>query len=174
MNKILAISTLAIAACLSFNSVAKAEDSSATSTHTGTVAPTCSVTAVNGTFTATNVTINGVEFPKSLASTGGKFTTLCNTASSAISIGNDVTLTTYPDRIYTPTITYHLTAPSTVYPSLDTTSHIPLATKTTATAVHGYSTNPSDIGITMKVVAPSNKILQAGRYEIFMKATLTP
>jgi hypothetical protein len=172
MKRILTISTLAIAACLSFNSVARAEDSSATSTHTGTVAPTCSITSDGAkTFTTVTTTINGVAFPTKLTSTG-KFKTLCNTASSSIVISQDPA-TSY-SKTADPSVGYFVTGPSDVYGNIPTLP-VPVATPTAAiTAAHGYSATPSELTVSPYVEAKTNRILEATSYTVVLKATLTP
>ena len=174
MKRIIAISALTAVACVGFGSVAHAApgDLTATSSQTATVAPTCSLTSsAPGNFAVTTATINTVAFPVSLASTTGKFTTLCNTATSNITVAKDAA-TTMPAG-QTPVATYSLTADATTYPGVAGTD-VALNTPTTGTAVHAYSNTASDIGVAVNVAAPANKILQDGTYTVVLKATLTP
>ncbi len=171
MKRIIAISALTAVACVGFGSVAHAAPLTATSSQSATVDPTCSLTATGGTFTATTQTINTVAFPVSLASTGAKFTTLCNTATSTITVAKDSSSTVPGGQ--TPVQTYSLTANGTTYPGVAGTN-VDLNTPSGGTAVHSYSNTASDIGVAVNVAAPANKILQDGTYTVVLKATLTP
>jgi hypothetical protein len=176
MKRIIAVSTLAIAACFGFSSAASAGLTD-TSSHSGTVAATCSVTGTAGTLAATvtnQVTLGGTNFPAELVSTGGKFTTLCNTASSGIQVEKNVA-PTVPTGQTAPTVTYDLSGLAGVYPAASfLTTGIGIDTVKTGTAVHSYSATPADLGVAVKVAAQSGKILQDGTYTVVLKATLTP
>jgi hypothetical protein len=175
MKRIIAVSTLAVATLVGFNSAASAADVTDTSTHSGTVTSVCSVKATNGTFaTDASVTVNSVVFPTSLVSTGGKFETLCNKASNAISVANSGT-NLLPTGAGTPTVTYDLAATSGAYTSngiLGTGKAI--ATASSGTIDHGFTNAAAPLGVVVKVAAPDTKILQEGTYTVAITATLTP
>jgi hypothetical protein len=178
MKRIIAISTLAVAACVGFSSVANAADPSAISTQSGTVAATCSVTGTDSTTTTpTTSNINGVDFPTAITLTGGKFTTLCNTASSTIKVEKNAapTVPTGTGAQTGQVVTYDLSGSGTVYSAVGfLTTGIGIDTIKTGTAVHSYSTIPSDLTVAVKVAAPPTQILQNGTYTVVLKATLTP
>lgn len=171
MKRIIAISALTAVACVGFGSVAHAQVS-ATSSQTATVAPTCSITSgAPGNFAVTTQNINGVDFPVSLASTTGFFGTLCNTATSNITIEKDAA-TTMPSG-QTPVATYTLGGDASLYPGVLNVS-TPLTTPINSAAKHNYSASAGDIRVKVNVAAPTNKILQDGTYTVVLKATLTP
>jgi hypothetical protein len=175
MKRIIAVSTLAVATLVGFNSAASAADD--TSTHTGTVTSVCSVKATNGTFaTDTSESVNGVTFPKSLVSTSGKFETLCNKASNDITVENTGT-NDLPTGAGAPTVKYSLTATSGAYFTGSTGilgADVALATASTGTIAHGFTNAAAPLNVVVKVAAPENKILEQGTYTVRMKATVTP
>ena len=177
MKRIIAVSTLAIAACVGFSSAASAQAVTGTSTHSGAVIAACSVTSnAPATFTQITTSINGVSFPTSLTSTG-KFTTLCNTALNTTTVEKNATATV-PTGQPAPAITFDLSATGTsAYVGngiLGTNLVFATAVPTSAAVAHGYSTTPSDLDVAVKVAAQSGKILQDGTYTVVLKATVTP
>ena len=172
MKRIIAVSTLAVATLVGFSSAASAQ--TAESTHTGTVLATCSVTSnMPQTFSQNTTLINGVAFPTLLTS-AGKFTTLCNTVSSNITVAQQQA-PTFPNNQKAPTVTYDLSGSNTVYPSSGfLATAIPIGTSTTGIAVHAFSNSSTDLNVGVKVAAAANTILQSGDYSVILKATLTP
>ena len=172
MKRIIAVSTLAVATLVGFSSAASAQ--TADSTHTGSVAATCSVTSnMPQTFSQNTTLINGVAFPTSLTSSG-IFTTLCNTASTNITV-EQKQAPSFPANQKAPTITYDLSGSSTVYPASGfLTTAIPIGTPKTSPAVHAFSTTPTDLTVGVKVAAAPNTILASGAYSVTLKATFTP
>lgn len=174
MKRIIAISALTAVACVGFGSVAHGQAVTATSTQTGTVVTTCSVTGTGATFTPTTSNINGVDFPVGLTGTGSKFTTLCNTATSAITVEKNAA-PAMPGNQTTPSVTYDLAGSAAVYPAAGfLTNGVDIDTAKTGTAVHSYSSTPSDLTVPVKITAQSGKILENGLYTVVLKATLTP
>jgi hypothetical protein len=76
MKKILA-SLIALSAVAGFASSASAD--TATSVHTGSVTPTCTLGKTDGTFPTTGLA-------SSMTSTGGSFLTTCNTTASSLTL----------------------------------------------------------------------------------------
>jgi hypothetical protein len=174
MKRIIAVSTLAVATLVGFSSAASAADD--TSVHAGTVTSVCSVKATNGAFgTDAKVTVNNVDFPTSLVSTGGKFETLCNKASNDITVTNISVDNLLPTGAGAPTVKYNLTATSGAYLG-NTILGVDkaLATDSTGTIAHGFTSDVAPLGVVVKVAAPDTKILQEGTYTVKMKATVTP
>lgn len=177
MKRIIAISTLAVATLVGFSSAANAAPDTDTSTHSGTVASVCSVKATAGDFvTDGKVDVNGVDFPTSLKSTGGKFETLCNKSTNNIKVENIAADNLLPTGAGAPTVTYDLAGISGGYVGNATTtaSGTAIATATSGAVEHGFTTSTSNLGVVVKVAAPATKILQEGTYTVKMKATLTP
>lgn len=178
MKRIIAVSTLAVATCLGFNSAVNAQ--TATSTHTGAVAKTCAVTATNGTLTPVTNTINGGNFPKVLSSatsdggTPGKFTTLCNTDPSQISVAVGTILV--PNGQTGQSVNYTLSATGTVYPATFLTNYASTATAGSTAVAHAFSDTPTDITVSAKITAGAGKVLVGSttNYVVPIIATLTP
>lgn len=179
MKRIIAVSTLAVATLVGFSSAASAQVT-ATSEHKGTVVATCAVTGIGGTFTATgNTPFNIVNFPSELISSG-KFTTLCNTATSGIKVAK--TIVTVPtDQVPAPDVTFTTTSDSTpaVYTgAIIGTSGTGATAELTGNAVHRFNSATSDLNVAVKVTAPAGKILQGNatndNYRVVLTATLTP
>jgi hypothetical protein len=174
MKRIIAISTLAVVACFGFSSAANAADVSDISTHSGTVTSVCSVKATAGDFvTDGKAPVNGVDFPTSLKSTGGKFETLCNKSSNNITVENSGT-NTLPTGAAAPTVTYALTATSGAYADNAILGTKSITTQATGTVSHGFTNSTSALNVSVKVAAPNDKILEQGSYIVPIKATLTP
>jgi hypothetical protein len=175
MKRIIAISTLAIATLIGFSSAANAAADTDTSIHTGAVASVCSVKATPGDFvTDGKLPVNGVDFPTSLKSTGGKFETLCNKATNSIIVENTGT-NVLPTGAGAPTVTYTLNTPTGGYVNNTIlAADTAIATPTTGTVDHGFTAATSNFGVVVKVAAPATKILQEGTYTVAIKTTLTP
>jgi hypothetical protein len=174
MKRIIAISTLALATLVGFSSAANAADD--TSTHSGTVESVCSVKATVGAFvTDGKANVNGVDFPTSLKSKDGKFETLCNKSTNNIKVEN-IAADPLPAGAGAPTVTYDLAGISGGYlnNASTTATGTDIATATTGAVEHGFTTTTSNLGVVVKVAAPTGKILQEGKYTVKMKATLTP
>jgi hypothetical protein len=175
MKRIIAISTLAIATLIGFSSAANAAADTDTSIHTGTIGSVCSVKATNGAFgTDAKSNVNGVDFPTSLISTGGKFETLCNKATNNITVEN-TGVNALPTGAGAPTVTYTLaTATGGYVNNAILGADKAIATPTNGTVDHGFTVATSDFGVVVKVAAPATKILQEGTYTVAIKTTLTP
>jgi hypothetical protein len=171
MKRILTISTLAIAACVGFTSVASAADPSATSVNSGTVTALCSVTTDGDqVFAATTTAINGVDFTTKLSSTN-TFSTLCNTASSTVKIDGTPTTIQYGGD---PSVGYAVAATTqNVYTNVPN-QNVGIATSSSIAAAHGYSATPAVLTVSPYVWAKPGKVLQNGEYVVTIKATITP
>jgi hypothetical protein len=181
MKRIIAVSTLAVATCLGFTSAAKA-DTTATSTHSGKVTPTCAVAAVSGLLGAvanTNGFVNG-NFPKVLSSSGaaggveGAFMTLCNTDPSQISVA--VGTVTVPAGQTGHTTEFALFGSGTVYPTAFLTNYASTTTASSTAVTHAFSDSPAIITVTAKITAATGKVLVGSTtaYSVPITATLTP
>jgi hypothetical protein len=177
MKRIPILVIIAVGGCIGLAIEAKA-GTTANSTNSGTVTATCSVTASTGTLVGTTNTINGGNFPTELTSTAspGKFTTLCNTASSGIDI--EVTSLSSPPAQggspYTTTYNLSATSPSAYATNAIIGNDIPSSTVKTGTIAHAFSSTPSDLIVVGKIKADTGKILGKGVYSIAITATLTP
>jgi hypothetical protein len=169
MKRIIAASTLAVAACVGFTSAAKA-DLTAPSTHTGTVVPLCSVTSdgINKTFTQVTTVLNGVAFPTKLTS-NGIFYTLCNTASSTVTLTNNGS--SYPATA-DPSVGYQITGTNSQYVLNTADNPNPIATAASLTATHSYSTTPGQLLVAPYVEAKPGKVLEKGTYTVSILATI--
>jgi hypothetical protein len=180
MNRIIPIlAILAVAGFVGLASEAKA-GTTASSTNSGSVTATCSVTAAPGTLVGTPNTINGGNFPTELTSNAnpGKFTTLCNTVSSGISIEVTGFSKTDPGtqggKPYD--VTYSLSAnnPSAYVGNTIIGTDISDANPKTGTIGHAFSSTPSELIVAGKIKSAPGKILGKGNYSISITATLTP
>jgi hypothetical protein len=178
MKRILALAIFAVAACVGFNSAASAE--TATATFSGTITPTCTITGADAPFNSSDsesINVNGTLFPRRFKAIS-KFTTLCNTASSSITVEKNaapiapasagapvyVLLTQNSASAYAGNSILNNGAPGF---SIDTVR--------TGTISHNYGTTPSDLDVFVQFGdSAGSKILPAGNYTVVMKATLTP
>jgi hypothetical protein len=179
MKRIPILALITVAGCIGLAIEAKADT---TSTNSGAVTPSCSITGSPGTFTPNTNIINGANFPTELTSNAspGKFTTLCNTASSGIKI--EVTTfsksnpSTQGGGVYD--ITYSLSADSpSAYVGnniLGNGNEISDAVITNGSIGHGFSGTPSELKVAGKIKAAPRKILGKGNYSIVITASLTP
>jgi hypothetical protein len=173
MKRIIAISTLVVAACFGFSSVANAAgEATGTSTQTGSVTAACSVTGNNSNATSsTTKNVGGVEFPTAITLSGGNFKTLCNTSNSSVSIAQD-SVSVPAGQV--PAVTYTLNGPAVYSAALTGAADVAIATPTNGNAAHGFSDEPSTLGVSVKIAAPASQILQNGSYTVVLKATVTP
>jgi hypothetical protein len=186
MKRFLAVSAIAVASCLGFNSTAHAQQATppVTSTHSGTVNVTCAIGSTNGTLQPVANNINMVvgstagNFPKVLSSesgtgTPGSFVALCNTNTSdiAVAIGNVVVPTDQTGE----TVDYTLSAGSgaffgaaflTTHTGPSNFNDIPF----------NYADTPSTLTVSAKITAGDNKVLvgSSTQYSVPITATLTP
>jgi hypothetical protein len=177
MNRIIPILAITVAGFVGLANAAQA-GTPANSTSSGTVAPTCSVTALPGTLTPTTNIINGGNFPTELTSNAnpGKFTTLCNTATSTIKVQR-LSSVSYPgDQGGVITYSYSLSATGTSAYVGNTilANGITGTTIKTGSISHAFSTTPSDLIVSVKANVANGYILGEGDYGVSIKATLTP
>jgi hypothetical protein len=144
---------------------------SLTSIHTGTVATTCDITATPGALAPSASTL-GV--PTALASTGGKFETLCNSTGASVLLENGAAPTLAPGSAIAGVTTSIAYAPGTLaYASVLATT-IPAAGSTLSAFDNTYSNVVSSLPVSATVTAGTNKVLPNGTYVVNIKATVTP
>jgi hypothetical protein len=187
MKKIL-VSLIAVSTAFCLPSVANAQatPNSATSTLTGNVTPTCTVTATDGVL-ATGALVTSIETAS--AADAGTFNTICNTSSSTIKVelvapvsadaptgSTQVLLREY--KLSGGTGTYAPSAPTDIA-SAATFSATPFNSPTGAGIHNNYSTTSSSMKVWGKVsVDPAGSSngqnLMAGAYKVKAIATVTP
>lgn len=165
--KIFIASLVALSAVAGFASAASAQTAPATSVHTGSVTPTCTLTPVAGTFPVTGLA-------NSMTSIGGSFSTVCNTTASTLVLSAGATPT-----LPTGSTTAGVTTSFDVVPagSNGAYSGITIGTTTVLDLSNSYSSTASLLNVAATVTAATGKILPAsaaGGYVVNILATVTP
>jgi hypothetical protein len=178
MKRIPILAMIAVAGCIGLAIEAKAQ--TASSSNSGSVTANCSVTASAGTLVGTTNIINGGNFPTELTSNAspGRFTTLCNTASSGISIEltnfSKSNPTTQGGGPYTVTYSLSANSPSAYVGNTILGTDISDAAPQTGSIGHAFSSTASELIVSGKIKSTPGKILGKGNYSIAITATLTP
>lgn len=165
MKKIIA-SLVALSAVAGFASAASAQTAPATSVHTGSVTPTCTLVAAPGTFPTTGLS-------NMMTSTGGSFSTVCNTTASTLTLSAGATAT-----LPAGSATAGVTTSFDVAPG-NTGAYSSVAAGTTVVndLSNSFSSTASVLNVAAKVAATTGKNLPSsgtGGYVVNILATVTP
>jgi hypothetical protein len=179
MKKILA-SIVALTAVTGFAGVAHAggtatstvvgTPASQTSIHSGSAAVNCTIVVADGSLPNATTLVNDLTSP-----TAANISTVCNTATSTLTVGLAATIpgTDDPGTAQTPSLirTFNLVGVDGAYAGVNTG----FVNTYNQTPVHnGFSSATSNVGVIAKIAAPTGQNLAAGPYIAKILATLTP